>query len=196
MSYPLAVIDDSRSTGFDTGVQDGPDQWRTPFYDKGDGLSFECLRDMIYTASKYQRASPMTRIQTNKGTAYLIDESDTARMECGLVRVQRTFASVPNPRNEYGIYTKTFQVPGNESGTIEEFTFTVPSRSYFEYALFPLQPIIAPRLAVLFGAVQYYGGANAPQQTGQEFPATDSECDRYKAGIYYRKTIYVRWPGP
>lgn len=193
MSNSVTTINDGN---YNVPIQDGPDVWRFPFSEKGDNVSFECIRDIVVREHIYKPPAPMQKYTTRLGTAYLVNEGDAEQLSCGLIKIRRTLASVPQPRNEWSNYPATFMYPfvGEGSGDFSQFTYTVNARTYWEYGLQPFKPLISPRIVVISGVSQYIGASNLPHKKGDEFPGEDSQCERYKSGIYYRATIYVRWP--
>lgn len=183
-------IDDG---SFTSAVQDGPDRWRYPFFDRGDQASFECLRSFVIREDQYSAPALMIGFITRLGLAYLVEEGETQDVEGGLVRVQRTLASVPQTRDEPATYVQTIQHARTVDSVNEivETTATVSATVRYEYGLNPFRPLIAPKVSLVFGEFVYRGGLTGTNKPRDTDPLEDSEVGIYKGRIYYRRTIYL-----
>ncbi len=199
MAVPHTVNDGS----FLVEHQIGADEWSTPFSLFGDSKSFEVKRKYRVQQDKYVRMKAMTKIQVRKGTAYLVEEGDANDIGNGLLEFQRTFAAVPNRRVEgtsivYNLQFLSISTSYDWESPPEEPTVTSISRVMsaevvYEYFLRRPLPQDGARVEVLFGTPFYFGGWG--QFTpGQRVLAEDSTVEIYKAGIYVRRSVYIRWP--
>ena len=183
--------------------QVGCDEISLPFSDVGDHSSVEIKRTYRVAQGSYIPALPMSRISIASGFAYLVNESEASNIGLGILEFTRTYASIPITRNwenttiayskQYvstsASYDWTTPPPAPE---ITEITYSTPGRVFYEFSLTPFDPLIAPRVAVLFGSVVAFGGWGLLQE-GQFYPAEDSEVGIYKGKIYYRRTVAVKW---
>jgi len=200
MSVPSYINDGN----YNVEQQVGCDEWQRPFSAVGDQRSFEVHRTYRVSEPKYKAMRPMTRIKTREGFAYLVEESEASNIGLGILEFKRVFASVPQSRKEGTTIANTVQflstsvsydwtTPPPEP-SVTEITGTTAGIAKYEYFLGLPEPLIAPRVAVLFGSVVQFGDWGN-LQIGRYYPAEDSEVGIYKGGIYFRRTIYVKFTG-
>lgn len=187
----------------------GNDQFKLPFFDRGDAVSFEMVRTYRIAWNKYIIPKIMERFSTQLGFAFRVESSDPRSVGNGILEYQDTFASVPATRSEatsmnYGFQflrsqTSFSQGFGSDAGDVVEpevweLPLTVTATVVYEYSINPLPPLIAPRVAVFNGLVVKYGGWGV-LPAGQPFLGADSELTLYKGHIYQRRSLYITNPG-
>lgn len=195
MSVPKTVNDGD----FTKQALCGTPEYCFPFYDRGDDVSFEWISRWRCDARSYARLPLMTRYITPKGSAYLVNEGDPRDVGNGLLETKRTWASLPVTRIEGSSISYSFQFYRISAGLMDagtpeiaEFPSTVSCDVKFEYFLTKPQPLIAPRIGLVFNNLQFLGGYGA-LQNGRQYPAQDSDVDIYKGRIYVRKTLLFTW---
>lgn len=180
-------------------VKDG---YRFPFSDRGDTGSFEYVQVEHFDKSLLPRRASMTAIRTGYGTAYLTEVGDLEDQGDGIFEQQCVFSSVPNTRVEGASLNYTLQLKRATIGDAQEhgflypvnfelaeLTFTVSAEIQYEYfAFIRPQPLLKPRLALVFEAMYSIGGL--PPSAGR-VAAEDSEVTLYKGKIYCRRTPFV-----
>lgn len=200
-----AYIDDGNYADV---LQVGSDQFKLPFFDRGDGKSFEIVRSYRVSAAKYKIPLSMERISTVHGFVYRVESSDPREIGNGILEYQDTLAVVPAKRLEATTLNFAFQFLRSQIGysqgfgpdagdvvapDVWELPLTVAATVVYEYSLKPLPALLAPRVAVFNGLVVKYGGwgalpANAP------FLGADSETELYKGTMYQRRSLYINQP--
>ena len=190
MSVPNYLNDGN----YNIARQVGCDEWSTPFSTVGDQKTFELRRTMRIAEPFYKRSRDMQRITTRKGIAYLVEESETSNIGLGILEYTLTYANVPKTRVEYTsvAYGRQFLITSGEEPSVVEIVQTRPVRVYYEYALKPLDPILAPTVEIVDGvaiAIAGWGRFVA----GKLYPAEDSIVGFYKSRIFFRRTIYIKW---
>lgn len=198
MAIPNQITDGS----FATAVQNGPATWSRPFENVGDTQSFEYTAIFRQDASTYTPFSnslnlvtlmelPVS-ITTSKGVAYLVSESETRSIECGLLEFSRTYASLPRTRYEHGttIYSQQFYTATPE---IEAIPLTLNARFKYEYSLTPPAQLYTNKVGVAFDTLYTYGDWTAttgtPVADGVEFLSEDSETTIYRGVFFQRKSV-------
>lgn len=200
MSVPSYINDGN----YNVEQQVGCDEWIRPFSSVGDQRSFEVHRTYRVAEPKYKAMRPMTRIKTREGFAFMVEESEASNIGLGILEFKRVFASVPQPRTEGTTIAHTLQYLSTSVSydwsnppplpEITEVTFTTSAIVQYEYFMNRPEPLIAPRVAVLFGSVVYFGDWGN-LQVGRYYPSEDSEIGLYKGTIHYRRTINVKFTG-
>lgn len=212
MSVP-SFIDDGN---FSTAQQNGPGWWTLPFMNRGDSRTFEFHAKFRQSAASYvpyenQMAGVLNTppplivrenpqwIQTARGKAYLVEESETTDVGCGILEFTRTYAGLPEARTEFSSIVYPFQFPSNSASydwtvppagpEVAELPIRVQASIVFEYSLTPLPVIRAPKVFTVFNTFVYIG---TPPENGF-FVAEDSENSIYRGYFYERKTAYVEW---
>jgi hypothetical protein len=203
MSVP-SFIDDGN---FSTAQQNGPGWWTLPFMNRGDSRTFEFHAKFRQSAASYVpyenqlagvlntppplivRENPQW-IQTARGKAYLVEESETSDVGCGILEFTRTYAGLPETRTEPSSIVYPFQFikeGGTEGPEVAEMPIPVQAFMVFEYSLQPLPVIRAPRVFQVFNSLKYI---LTPPENGF-FVARDSENSLHRGYFYERKTCYV-----
>jgi hypothetical protein len=184
-------------------AQTGADEYTLPFSDVGDQISFEVKRIYRVDYNKFVRSKPMSQINSVYGKAYLVEEGPANPIGNGLLEFPRIYASVPQRRVEGSSYVYSVQflstnvsydpeTPTPEP-SVTEFPVTLSARIVYEYFIGRPAPLIAPRVAVIYGTVITFGGWGTLLYN-QEYLAEDSEVSIYKGNIYQRRSIYIRYP--
>lgn len=194
------IVDDG---DFQTAGVIGSPEWSTPFALQGDALTFEMRLKYRIDQARYKRAKNMQRVATPKGIAYLVDESDTSDIGLGVLEFTRTYASLPKLRIEGTSIVYPFQYLSTSASydwatpPAEPAVFEVPLNvnAEIQYEYFLKRPVaqVAPKVAVIYGTVFRYGGWGTIFP-GQRVLAEDSTIEIYKAGIYVRRGVYIKWP--
>mgnify|MGYP003659895185 CR=1 FL=1 len=186
MSNPIYFSDGNYAVEQEQGVG----EWTYPFFDKGDGTSFELKLKYRIDSGYYKPSKPMERVKTDRGYAYLVEQSEASHIGNGILEYTKTFISIPIARKEYGQINYTAQrILGGE---LYEFTDTRQCLWTFEYSLTPFEPFIAPKVWIVDNVVLTKGGFGT-FTAGSPYIAEDSDCGIYKCGIYYRKTAFIIW---
>lgn len=183
--------------------QVGCDEISMPFSDVGDHGSYEITRTYRVAQGSYRPEQAMARIVISSGLAYLVNESEARNIGNGILEFTRTYATIPVTRNwESTTIAYTRQYPSTSASydwttapptpEITEVTVPMSARLIYEYSLTRFEPIIAPRVEVIFGSVVSFGGWGTLVE-GQYYAAEDSKTDVYKGRIYYRRTIAIKW---
>lgn len=163
---------------------------KRPFFDKGDSVSFEYVYTYRVDHRYDKPVKSMQKLKTQLGDAYLVEESDRTEIGNGIVEFQRTYASVPQPRVEYG--TINFSRQQTINNKLIETQETVPAFIHYTFSLKPIKQIDAPRAVdidgILFGKAGF--GNFVP---GKLVLAEDSEVGTYKGKIFYRRAVYIKW---
>jgi len=199
MAVPI-IVDDG---DFDIPQQNGADEYSLPFFDRGDGVSWEVKRKMRVASASYIRPKLMRKVKTKFGNAYLVEASDPSEAGNALVEWTETFASLPETRTEGGSIAYSVQFLSTQavydfadapaSPEVSEMPLTLACDFVWEYFLDRPAPLISPRVAVINGTIFRLGDFGT-FIAGNPVVAEDSEVGIYKGGIYYRKTPYVRFP--
>lgn len=191
MSAPKIIADGN----FNFAQQNGPTSYKLPFADKGDFRSFQAINTMRVAAAKYTTPFVNSLQTFPLGNAYLSDMTAPSEVQGGaLLEWQEIFASIPQPRSEYGSITYTQQyistsVLGDRS--IIDWTQTRDGRILYEYSLnTPLARILAPVL-IEFASIIYFQGGWGTFTPGQEILAQDTTSEIYLGKIYCRKSVLV-----
>ncbi len=200
MSTVPAYIQDGN---FTIAQQNGSNAYSLPFYDVGDGKSFEVRQRWRVAAVSFRSPPMMQRVNFQGfGNAYLVGCSDPEPVDNGLVEYELTYASVPMTRttgtsivypmqfySASGLYDWT-QPP---TITISEVQYSTAAEVDWEYSIGRPQPLLAPRIEVIFGALfNFNNWGNF--KLGQRVLAQDAVIDIYKGGLYYRRSVWIRWP--
>lgn len=199
MAQPAYINDGN----FTRAEQNGPDEWRTPFSDRGDFLTFEVMKRYRVDQAYYKRGRSMEKIRTNKGYAYLVEEGEAVESGPGLLDFVRVYSALPNKRIEgtsiiYSVQFVSTQLTYEwleppDTPTISELPITMSAEVEYEYFLTKPKPLIAPRVTAAFGRLIIIGGWGT-FTAGDRVLAEDSEVDIYKGGIYVRRSVYIRYP--
>lgn len=175
-----------------------------PFSDRGDNVTWKQQIHYKQLRESYRPRAAMTRIQCDLGFGYLTKLGSLSDCGGGLVEWKDTFSAVPNKRIEPGSFSYTYQWwrgvseanvdPSkyfyNVNFDIEEQTFTVYCEYEYEYFINTApQPLIKPRVFLLFGFLQSIGGTPV---LGNRLVAEDSAVSIYEGKIYERRTPYVK----
>lgn len=175
-----------------------------PFSDKGDFTTFKALVPFKQNIEAYRPRALMTARDFTLGRAYLTKLGSPRNTSCGIFEWEDTYSSVPVARSEYGTFNYTMQwwraiADANVNPDkyfydvnydIEEQTFTVPCEWRYEYFANAVpDPLIKPRVFLLFGFLQTIGGTPAPSGL---IIAEDSAVSIYEGQIYERRTAYAR----
>ena len=212
MSVPKQINDGD----WTVATQTGPGWWTLPFQSKGDTQSFEYQAKFRQAAANYvplknelnglitPPTTPHEIIQTittARGTAYLVDESETTDVGCGILEFTRTYASLPNTRTEQSTITYPFQFISTTATfdwtsppvapEVAELPLLVNADIVYEYSLAKPSIIYAPKVFSVFNKLVYIG-TYVPLGTNY-FVAEDSAIELYRGFFYQRKTIYVNW---
>lgn len=185
-----SIVDDG---DFSVPVQNGSDEYSYPFLEQGDNKSFEMRRPFVVQSDKYKAPELMARLTTLKGLAYLVEDDDPRDVGQGLVAFNRIYASVPVTRHEGTqiVYGMQFYSVADEE--LAEIQIPLNARVRYEYSLNPMNPIIAPRAFMIFGELRALGGWGT-LVPGNEYPAEDSTTGIYKGGIWFRRTVLIKYP--
>ena len=213
MSVPNQINDGN----WTVATQTGPGWWTLPFVDKGDTQSFEYHAKFRQAAANYTPllntsgvyAPPpltpreaTTTITTARGTAYLVDESQTSDVGCGILEFTRTYASLPVRRTEGSTitYAVQFVSSGGFSFTgppplpeIAELPLTMNADIVYEYSIAKPDVIISPRVVSIFGTLLYLGDWVQPV-ANDYVVAEDSAISIYRGYFYQRRTPYIYYP--
>ncbi len=156
-------------------------------------------RSLIYE-EKYLRTAedwaPLALDTTNTEGAFLVHESDPQALDCGILGWTRTFAVVPDARDEYGEYVHSAQYA--VAGQLFELSLKTTARFHYEYFHTDDPSTItlnrAPR-AGMSGDIFYVLYPPFPEDDTERV-AEDSKLTRWKwhANIWEMITIYVVQP--
>ena len=183
---------------------------------RGDTQSFEYHAKFRQAAASYtpiknlllptnpppiQNHEVITSITTSRGVAYLVEESETTDVGCGILEFTRTYASIPATRTEQSTITYPFQFVSTTATydwanpppfpEVAELPLLVNATIVYEYSLNPLAIIYAPKVFSVFGRLVYIGSPS-PLETGY-FVAEDSAIELYRGFFYQRRSVYVSW---
>jgi len=208
MSVPNQINDGN----WTVATQTGPGWWTLPFVSNGDTQSFEYHAKFRQAAANYVplqnslvgfNTPPITSheqistISTTRGTAYLVEESETSDVGCGILEFTRTYASLPVKRTEQSTITYPFQFVSTSATyswttpppepTVAELPLVVNANVVYDYSLTMQTVIRAPKVFSVFGTLLYIGGT----ATGTFFVAEDSSIKLYRGYFYERRTVYV-----
>ena len=208
MSVPNQINDGN----WTVATQTGPGWWSLPFQANGDTRSFEYHAKFRQAAANYTPMSnstlaynvppltgkeSITGITTSRGVAYLVEESETSDVGCGILEFTRTYASLPVTRTEQSTITYPFQFVSTSGTyswttppaepTVAELPLVVNANVVYEYSLSMQSVIRAPKVFSIFGTLLYIG----TPATGTFFVAEDSAIKLYRGYFYERRTVYV-----
>lgn len=178
------------------------DGFRFPFFDRGDGRTFEYIRRQSFDRNFPPNQNVMDAVQTIGGIAYLVERGDWEDQGFGIYEQENVYTSIPATRSEGASINYTLQLKRatigdamdhgffyNVNFELAELTFTCSAEIVYEYfASTRPQPILKPRLELVFEAMYSIGGL--PPTSGR-VAAEDSEVTLYKGRIYQRRTPYV-----
>lgn len=218
----MSVPNQIRDGDFTIAQQNGPAWWTLPFQQNGDTQSFEYHAKFRQYAANYTplknnknpfspppitNKETLSTISVNRGgvsvTAYLVEESETTDVGCGILEFTRTYASLPETRTEQTTITYPFQFVSTNATiswdnpppepTVAEVPIVVNADVVYEYSLGPAKPDIlyAPKVFSVFGTLLYIG-TYLPLGTTY-FVAEDSAIKLYRGFFYERRTVYVNW---
>lgn len=198
MSVPQQIDDGDWALATDMSVE-----YDFPFSDKGDNDTFAARVKIRQDKQYYKPVASMSKRKFDLGDAYLTKLGSPRDIGCGLYEYDNEYSAVPRNRVEPGSYGYTIQWwegvaesnvdPSkyfyNVNFDLEEQTFTVSARVYYEYFKdTPPKPLIKPRVFLLFGILKTIGGT--PNYNG-EVIAEDSQISIWRAGIFCRRTVKV-----
>lgn len=196
MSSPYRYDDGSYRIPYQVGTT----IFSSPFVDKGDSVSWMAKMTFVQDAPYYvpTRISFVRRF--TRGSAYLVNISDTADIGNGLLQWEETYAPVPQKRTEYGsvTYTQQFieQIPRDDGGFnfgLVEWTNTRDASIIYEYNFrTPLPRLLSPK-AIQQGNKVYLEGRFGLFTEGQSILARDTESDIWNGQIYVRKSTYIQY---
>ncbi len=156
-------------------------------------------RSLVYDEKMMQTAedwAPLALDTTNSLGAFLVHESDPSALDCGILSWTRTFADVPESRNEFGEYVHSAQYA--VAGQLFELSLKTTARFQYDY-FHTSDPsgvtlLRAPR-AGMSGDIFYVLYPPFPED-GTERVAEDSKLTRWRwhCNIWERVTIYVVQP--
>jgi hypothetical protein len=161
-----------------------------PFNEKNDPDSFEVVITYRVQKGGVPRPRMMHKLRTVYGDCYLVAQSTASSVGNGILEYTRTYASVPRPRTEYITYVHSRQEIIN--GFLVETQEEVPAAVVYEYSLRPLPVKVAPKVIVADGVYLVRGGFGT-FVPGKNYLAETTEIGYYKARIWYRKSIFIRW---
>lgn len=212
----MSVPNQIRDGDWTIATQDGPATWSLPFQSKGDTQSFEYKAKFKQYAANYTPlkntingpatppSSPhetLHTLTTARGTAYLIEESDTTDVGCGILEFTRTYAGLPIRRTEASTITYPFQFVSTTATydwanpppfpEVAELPILVNADIVYEYSLTKPAIIYAPKVFSVFGRLVYIGNPT-PLDSGY-FVAEDSAIELYRGFFYQRRSTYVSW---
>jgi hypothetical protein len=208
----MSVPNQIRDGDWTVATQDGPATWSLPFQSQGDTQTFEYKAKFKQYAANYvplqnslagfntppiTSHEQITTISTARGTAYLVEESETSDVGCGILEFTRTYASLPVKRTEQSTITYPFQFVSTSGTyswttpppepTVAELPLVVNANVVYEYSLQMQTVIRAPKVFSVFGTLLYIG----TPATGTFFVAEDSAIKLYRGYFYERRTVYV-----
>lgn len=214
MSVPNQINDGN----WTVATQTGPGWWTLPFEDKGDTQSFEYHAKFRQAAANYTplrntagvfAVPPMTpresitSITTARGKAYLVSESETTDVGCGILEFTRTYASLPVKRTEGSTITYAVQFVSSLGAfsftgppplpQVAELPLTINADVVYEYSLDKPAVIVAPRVTSIFGTLLYLGNWTQPVANNYVV-AEDSAISIYRGFFYQRRTPYIYYP--
>ena len=216
MSVPNQINDGN----WTVATQTGPGWWTLPFVSKGDTPSFEYHAKFRQAAANYTplknslapfNTPPTTNhellstLVVSRGgvsvTTYLVDESETSDVGCGILEFTRTYASLPTTRTEQSTITYPFQFVSTTlsydwtsppvAPEVAELPITVNADVVYEDSLTKPSITYAPKVFSVFGRLVYIGSPT-PLGAGY-FVAEDSAIELYRGFFYQRKSVYVSW---
>ena len=174
-----------------------------PFSGRGDDVSIEFTATFTIDKRKYNRRAVGTEIEMRRYDlrGYLVDPGSPRDIGNGLFKISRTYASVPNTREEKTSISLTipilFNQPLPDVPRIESFTRTFSGYTKFEYSLTEFEPLFAFDMFILQERVYKFGSDARYGRTIPEpgpYLAQDSEVGIYKSIIFYRKSTYAIIP--
>ena len=181
--------------------QVGPGMISYPFFNFQDAKSFEMKLTYRIAAVSYKIGKPMTRVKLSQGYAYLVEEEPPSHVGNGIYEYTQTYASVPIERYEATTITHSRQEV--ILGGLVETQEVVPALVKYEYSLKPLKQIDAPKAILVsstnisggdaFESVWLTWGGFGTFTGGKLYLAEDTEVGIYKAGIFFRRSVIIRW---
>lgn len=188
MAVPIIVNDGN----FSRAEQNGADEITLPFSDEGDNTSWEVRRKLRVDQASYRRGISMSQEMHRFGRMYLVEESNPNAIGGGLVEYEQIWSCLPKTRVVPS--STIYSLQGLVDGSITEWPLTMACEIQWEYFIgnFP-SPIQAPRL-IKIGEFIFAYARWGTFSLGQRIPAEDSEVGVHKGKIFYRKTIYIRYP--
>lgn len=178
------------------------DEYRFPFFDRGDGRTFEYIRRQSFDRDFPPNQNVMDAVRTVGGIAYLVERGAWEDQGFGIYEQENVYSSIPAMRVEGASINYTLQLkratigdamehgfPYSVNFELAELNFTCSADIVYEYfANTKPQPILKPRLELVFEAMYSIGGL--PPEQGR-VAAEDSDVSLYKGRIYCRRTPYV-----
>lgn len=193
MAVPPLHVDDGN---FRVSDQIRDWEYDFPFASEGDGVSFIARRAMR-VQSGYPGRSVLGERKTFPGRGYAyycgLTPLRAVDAQSRLVDYDEIWASVPIRRvtHQTASYLEQLAYYWDEGQPqIVELPRSKNAKVVWEYALKPLNKLIAPRLAILNERLYAYAGWNNPKK-GSEVLAEDSDNGLYMWPIYQRKSVYV-----
>ncbi len=181
---------------FRFAAQNGGTSFRYPLADKGDGKSFIASRKVRQLASSYIAPTINARMDFPQGPGFLVDFNSPSPVSDGEALLEWTeqYASIPQPRTEYGSITYTqqeLQLDSVGGRSIAEITSTRDAAFVYEYSQnAPLPRIQAPLLFEVANVIFARGGWGT-FPPGSIILAQDTQSEIYMARIYCRKSVFI-----
>lgn len=178
---------------FKVALAIGSPRFTFPFADRGDRISFTVAQTFRQDARDYGPSPLMLQKQFVRGTAYVVNVSETRDVGQSILEWDETCASVPVMRREYGSIVYTQQIMASTARGIQEFTGTRDAVMQYEYSINkPLKRILAPRIFQFDNVFEAIGNWGLFKD-GQEILAQDTESGIYMAKIFVRKSVLIEY---
>lgn len=162
-----------------------------PFNEKNDAESFEATITYRVDKGSMPRPKLMEKLRIAQyGIGYLVAQSPANSVGNGILEFTRTYASVPKTRTEYITYVHSRQELIN--GFLVETQEEVPAAVVYEYSLRPLPVKVAPKVIMVDGVPLVRGGFGT-FVPGKDYLAETTEIGFYKAKIWQRKSVKIKW---
>lgn len=174
-----------------------------PFSLRGDGISFEATLKVTQDKFTYipRRIGDQLTIPDVQGGAlrgFIVDQGDPKDIGNGLFEVRTVVASIPQNRIEPSSTTWTINL-GIRDNNLVTATNSFPAEVHYEYGLSKFTPTTSAKViqdgrffyAIKDSATGYIAGL--PEKGN--YLADDSEVGIYKGKIYFRRSVFVIYPG-